>query len=137
MAPEKEDPPSSSSAAELEIAQGLGVDADNLEQHERLARLDTKGIHEFREDEGYVLDQSSDYNNNNNNNDDDEEESRGVKRAADGHTRLIPQPSDDPNDPLNWSWRKKHTILFVVAMAAFLPDYGSATGAVTLQLQAE
>lgn len=128
MAPEKEDPLSSSSAAELEIARGLEHahyhGSNNQQDH--LARLDTKGIHEFREDEGYVLDQSS-----------DNDESRGVKLAADGHTRLIPQPSDDPNDPLNWSWRKKHMILFVVAAAAFLPDYGSATGAVTLQLQAE
>ena len=52
--------------------------------------------------------------------------------ANDGKTVLIPQPSSDPNDSLNWSWQKKHTILFVIAATAFLPDYGSATGAVTL-----
>jgi hypothetical protein len=52
--------------------------------------------------------------------------------ANDGKTVLIPQPSSDPNDVLNWSWQKKHAILFVVAATAFLPDYGSATGAVTL-----
>lgn len=52
--------------------------------------------------------------------------------ANDGQTVLIPQPSSDPNDVLNWSWQKKHAILFVVAATAFLPDYGSATGAVTL-----
>ncbi|KAK0642869.1 major facilitator superfamily domain-containing protein [Cercophora newfieldiana] len=60
----------------------------------------------------------------------------GVKVAKDGHTRLIPQPSDDPNDPLNWSWGKKHLILFIISWASFLPDYGSATGAVTLIPQA-
>ncbi|KAK3068248.1 hypothetical protein LTR53_014340 [Teratosphaeriaceae sp. CCFEE 6253] len=52
--------------------------------------------------------------------------------TADGKTVLIPQPSSDSRDPLNWSWGKKHIILFVIAATAFLPDYGSATGAVTL-----
>lgn len=54
-----------------------------------------------------------------------------LKTSEDGHI-LYPQPSDDPNDPLNWSWRKKHLILFVISATSFLPDYGSATGAVTL-----
>lgn len=81
-------------------------------------------LHEFRETEGYVVDDS-------------EGGPEGIKYAPDGHTRLIPQPSDDPNDPLNWTKWKKHVILFVVAAAAFLPDYGSATGAVTLELQAK
>jgi hypothetical protein len=30
------------------------------------------------------------------------ESERNVKTAADGKTVLIPQPTDDPNDPLNW-----------------------------------
>lgn len=83
-----------------------------------------EGIHEYQESEGYVLDV-------------EETGAAGVKLAEDGRTRLIPQPSDDPHDPLNWSWAKKHYILFIVAFAAFLPDYGSATGAVTLIPQAE
>ncbi|KAI1263292.1 MFS general substrate transporter [Xylariaceae sp. FL1019] len=58
------------------------------------------------------------------------------KLATDGLTRLIPQPSDDPGDPLNWPQFRKNVILFVIAFAAFLPDYGSATGAVTLIPQA-
>ncbi len=78
-------------------------------------------LHEYREAEGYVVDAESGEN---------------VKVAKDGHTRLIPQPSDDPNDPLNWSKRKKHMILFIVSFIAFLPDFGSATGAVTLLPQA-
>jgi MFS family permease len=88
-------------------------------------------IHEFREDEGYVVDIDT-----------SEEAITGsghgvVKLAKDGHTVLIPQPSDDiVNDPLNWSWAKKHVILFVVSIVSFLPDYGSATGAVTLIPQA-
>ena len=59
-----------------------------------------------------------------------------IKLAKDGKTVLIPQPSDDPNDPLNWSWGKKHAILAVITITSFLPDYGSATGAVTLIPQA-
>lgn len=55
-----------------------------------------------------------------------------LKTAADGHTVLIPQPTEDPNDPLNWTFRKKNTILAVIAFLAFLPDYGSSMGAVTL-----
>lgn len=59
-----------------------------------------------------------------------------LKTAADGHTVLIPQPTSDSNDPLNWTSRKKHIILFVITYLAFLPDYGSSMGAVTLIPQA-
>jgi MFS family permease len=59
-----------------------------------------------------------------------------LKHASDGKTILLPQPSDDPHDPLNWSWKRKHLILIIISMTAFLPDYGSATGAVTLLPQA-
>lgn len=52
--------------------------------------------------------------------------------ASDNRTVLIPQPSQDINDPLNWTRFRKHAVLFVVAATAFLPDYGSAVGAVTL-----
>jgi hypothetical protein len=55
-----------------------------------------------------------------------------LKLAPDGHTILIPQPSEDPHDPLNWSSWRKHITLIVISMTAFLPDYGSATGAVAL-----
>lgn len=65
-------------------------------------------------------------------------EDRGsLKTTKDGVTVLLPQPSDDPRDPLNWSPVKKHVILFIISFAAFLPDYGSATGAVTLLPQAK
>jgi hypothetical protein len=52
--------------------------------------------------------------------------------ASDNRTVLIPQPSQDVNDPLNWTLFRKHAVLLVVAATAFLPDYGSAVGAVTL-----
>lgn len=63
-------------------------------------------------------------------------ENEKVKLSADGTFVLIPQPSNDPNDPLNWSQRKKALILAVITIATLLPDYGSATGAVTLIPQA-
>jgi hypothetical protein len=80
-------------------------------------------IHGFRESEGYVADIEGASRNN-------------LKTARDGHTILIPQPSDSPSDTLNWSPTRKHVILFIISLAAFLPDYGSATGAVTLLPQA-
>lgn len=80
-------------------------------------------LHAFQEAERYVIDAGS--------------SESGVKLAEDGRTRLIPQPSDDPEDPLNWTWKRKHVILFVVSLVSLLPDYGSATGAVTLQVQAK
>lgn len=60
----------------------------------------------------------------------------GVKTASDGITVLIPQPSSDPNDPLNWSPLKKHIILTVISVVAFMPDFGSSMGIVTLLPQA-
>lgn len=58
----------------------------------------------------------------------------GLKTTPDG-TILIPQPSSSTNDPLNWTQFRKHLILIVISCTAFLPDYGSATGAVTLKAQ--
>ncbi|CAJ2504801.1 Uu.00g121950.m01.CDS01 [Anthostomella pinea] len=84
-----------------------------------------EGIHEYREAKGYEVDVE-----------DAAAAGGAVKLAKDGRTRLIPRPSDDPADPLNWSQRKKNIILAVVAFCALLPDYGSATGAVTLLPQA-
>jgi hypothetical protein len=80
-------------------------------------------LHEFKESEGYMAKIDTEHRGN-------------LKTAKDGHTILIPQPSEDPFDPLNWSPVKKHVILFIISFAAFLPDYGSATGAVTLIPQA-
>lgn len=60
-----------------------------------------------------------------------------LKLAKDGHTVLVPQPSDDPNDPLNWSWTRKHLMLAVVSTTAFLGDYGSGAGIPLIVLQGE
>lgn len=84
----------------------------------------SRNFHETIALEGYVADTA-------------DERFANVKTASDGHTILIPQPSDDPSDHLNWSPVRKHVILFIISFAAFLPDYGSATGAVTLLPQAQ
>lgn len=60
--------------------------------------------------------------------DDAERGGHHLKLAKDGHTVLVPQPSADPNDPLNWSWGKKHMMLFIVALSAFCGDFGSGAG---------
>lgn len=80
-------------------------------------------LHEFKESEGYVADV-------------DANDHGDLKTAKNGHTVLIPQPSDSAADTLNWSPVRKHVILFIISFAALLPDYGSATGAVTLLPQA-
>ena len=63
-------------------------------------------------------------------------EGQGLQTASDGKTVLIPQPSSDFNDPLNWSSLKKHLTLLVIAMVSFLPDFGSSIGVITLLPQA-
>jgi hypothetical protein len=37
-----------------------------------------------------------------------------LKTIKDGATVLVPQPTDDPNDALNWSWARKHKVLAVL-----------------------
>ncbi|KAI4181169.1 MAG: hypothetical protein L6R41_006783 [Letrouitia leprolyta] len=61
----------------------------------------------------------------------------GLQLSRDQQTILIPQPSADPHDPLNWSQGRKNLVLFIISATALLPDYGSATGAVTLIPQAQ
>ena len=61
---------------------------------------------------------------------------QGLQTAQDGKTVLIPQPSSDPNDPLNWNPLRKYVTLLVITVAAFMPDFGSSMGIVTLLPQA-
>ncbi|KPM42937.1 hypothetical protein AK830_g3620 [Neonectria ditissima] len=56
--------------------------------------------------------------------------------AKDGHTVLLPQPTDDPADPLNWPSWKKHAILLTIAWGAFCADFTSAAGSATIIVQA-
>ncbi|RGP64964.1 hypothetical protein FSPOR_7578 [Fusarium sporotrichioides] len=55
---------------------------------------------------------------------------------AEAGTLLLPQLTDDPNDPLNWPSRKKHLILLVVARAALTSDSTYAAGSALVILQA-
>lgn len=109
MAESPRDPEKTLANEEIEAAPNIPLDLDEL-----------------GEVNGYVLDASLVH----------QKGYEGIKLTKDGTTVLIPQPSDDPDDPLNWSWLKKHVILIIISATAFLPDYGSATGAVTLLTQA-
>ncbi|KAJ5084129.1 major facilitator superfamily domain-containing protein [Penicillium alfredii] len=82
-------------------------------------------LEEIGEREGYVLNDTSLI------------QDKGLQTTSDGTTILIPQPSSSPNDPLNWSAFRKHLILIIISYTAFLPDYGSTTGSVTLNPQGE
>jgi len=44
----------------------------------------------------------------------------GVKFANDGTTVLIPQPSDDPDDVLNWKAGKKYRVLLSLVVASLV-----------------
>ena len=109
-----------------EAGQEPNSSRENQQAMEGGLRRRAERVHDFHDSEGYLIDIHTE----------DAIKASGLRLAKDGHTVLIPQPSDDRNDPLNWSWAKKHLILFVVSFASFLPDYGSATGAVTLIPQA-
>jgi hypothetical protein len=45
---------------------------------------------------------------------------KDVKLAEDGKTVLIPQPSDDPDDVLNWSPGKKLRVLLSLVFASLV-----------------
>jgi hypothetical protein len=66
----------------------------------------------------------------------DAAQNANLKRTEDGKTILIPQPSDDPEDPLNWSWSKKHGILIALGVSALLTDWGMTWGTVLFEMQA-
>ncbi|EIN09141.1 MFS general substrate transporter [Punctularia strigosozonata HHB-11173 SS5] len=51
-----------------------------------------------------------------------------LKLSRDGSKVLWPQPTDDPNDPLNWSDRKKTVQLAIITLAAIVPDFDSGIG---------
>lgn len=88
--------------------------------------VDDGGIDEAAEAlNGYVLDRSR-YPDN----------AAGLKTTKDGRYVLIPQPLDTPDDPLNWSPRKKWTIVAIMAYIAFLADYTGGTAIITVIPQA-
>lgn len=58
------------------------------------------------------------------------------KTAKDRTTVLIPQPSDSPHDPLNWSWWKKHAVFFTLLPGCLLTDGVLTWGSVLFEPQA-
>ncbi|KAK9371078.1 major facilitator superfamily domain-containing protein [Lipomyces kononenkoae] len=58
----------------------------------------------------------------------------------DGDIILVPQPSDSPNDPLNWSTRKKDFVLFIICLEGIVastvsPILASSTIVLVLYFQ--
>ncbi|TVY85567.1 putative MFS-type transporter [Lachnellula suecica] len=49
---------------------------------------------------------------------------------------LLPQPSDDPKDPLNWSPRRKYLTLFVLCFSCFAATSGPTSFQLSYVLQA-
>jgi hypothetical protein len=60
-----------------------------------------------------------------------------LKKTPDGRTILIPQPTDDPLQSLNWSWRKKHIVLAVLTYCTLMTDMTSAWAIPLVITQAE
>lgn len=50
--------------------------------------------------------------------------------------RLVPQPTVSPEDPLNWSWRKKHAVLAALIPGCLLSDWTLTWGTTVFELQA-
>ncbi|KAF7358629.1 MFS general substrate transporter [Mycena sanguinolenta] len=51
-----------------------------------------------------------------------------LKLSRDGTKVLWPQPTDSPDDPQNWSDRRKFLLLIIVTLAAIVPDFDSGIG---------
>ncbi|KAK6992830.1 MFS general substrate transporter [Favolaschia claudopus] len=51
-----------------------------------------------------------------------------LKLSRDGTKVLWPQPTDSPDDPQNWSDRRKFALLVIVTLAAIVPDFDSGIG---------
>ncbi|KAF8189378.1 MFS general substrate transporter [Pholiota molesta] len=51
-----------------------------------------------------------------------------LKLTADGTKVLWPQPTDSDLDPQNWSDRRKNLLLFIMTLAAIVPDFDSGIG---------
>ncbi|ESK90815.1 mfs transporter [Moniliophthora roreri MCA 2997] len=61
-----------------------------------------------------------------------EETASKLKLSRDGSKVLWPQPTDSPKDPQNWSDRRKALHLFIITLAAIVPDFDSGIGIASL-----
>ncbi|KAI0634985.1 MFS general substrate transporter [Trametes polyzona] len=57
-----------------------------------------------------------------------EKVAKKLKLSKDGTKVLWPQPTDDPEDPQNWTDFRKNLQLFIVTLAAIVPDFDSGIG---------
>ncbi|KAF8918897.1 MFS general substrate transporter [Mucidula mucida] len=55
-----------------------------------------------------------------------------LKLSRDGQKVLWPQPTDSSRDPQNWSDTKKNFHLFIMTLAAIVPDFDSGIGIASL-----
>ncbi|KZV68357.1 MFS general substrate transporter [Peniophora sp. CONT] len=55
-----------------------------------------------------------------------------LKLSPDGTKVLWPQPTDDPEDPQNWSTRRKTIQMIVITLAAIVPDFQNGVGTACL-----
>ncbi|KAK7046860.1 MFS general substrate transporter [Favolaschia claudopus] len=60
-----------------------------------------------------------------------------LKLSRDGTKVLWPQPTDSPDDPQNWSDRRKSLLLIIVTLAAIVPDFDSGIGIAAIFALAE
>ncbi|KAI0658997.1 MFS general substrate transporter [Cubamyces menziesii] len=51
-----------------------------------------------------------------------------LKLSKDGTKVLWPQPTDDPEDPQNWTDFRKNLQLLIITLAAIVPDFDSGIG---------
>jgi hypothetical protein len=66
------------------------------------------------------------------------ENTQHLKHSGDGITILAPQPSDSPNDPLNWPLWRKDFVFSTLALSAILSGvHNPILGPITLELVAE
>jgi hypothetical protein len=52
-----------------------------------------------------------------------------VEMDGTDYREILPRPSNDPNDPLNWTWTQKHVVLLLVAVMAFQTPFDAASPA--------
>ncbi|KAI0725283.1 MFS general substrate transporter [Fomitopsis betulina] len=57
---------------------------------------------------------------------------KALKLSEDGAVVLWPQPTDDPEDPQNWTMARKNFQLFIITLAAFVPDFDSGIGVASI-----
>ncbi|VDC07467.1 unnamed protein product [Peniophora sp. CBMAI 1063] len=55
-----------------------------------------------------------------------------LKLSRDGMKVLWPQPTDNPEDPQNWSKRRKTIQMIVITLAAIVPDFQNGVGTACL-----